>query len=357
MHIFFSLILILSFTASCSEKSDIPELKSPIMDTAEILSPQTEADLEDMLRLHEEETKIQVAVLTIPSLKDEVLEEYSMRVVEKWKLGQKDKDNGVLILIAKEDRKMRIEVGYGLEGDLTDVAASLIIRNDMAPRFKNGDYDGGVKAGVISVIRANKGEYFSNESEAHEKGEKGLSRLESVQKTIESDEIQSEKKSFLIRFFRIFIDDSPIWLKIFAAAALICGYILLFPFFTLMAKGLVMEDVEGWTLFVFVDLIPLGAYLFFGWLPECMDVCFLKFAIFLSIPFILRILALHTDIGGFILTMLYELINLLNWARNISSLFDSDSDYSSSSSYSSSDSDSFSGGGGDFGGGGASGSW
>jgi uncharacterized protein len=102
-------------------------------------------------------------VLTVPSLEGESLEEYSLKVAETWKLGQKGKDNGLLLLVSSGDRKVRIEVGRGLEGDLTDLTCGLIIRHEIVPRFRDGDYDAGVKAGVVSILAAIRGSYKADE--------------------------------------------------------------------------------------------------------------------------------------------------------------------------------------------------
>ncbi len=99
-----------------------------------------------------------MAVLTIPSLEGDPLEDFSMRVVETWKLGREDADDGVLILIARDERRMRIEVGYGLEGALTDAQSGRIIDHLMTPRFREGDFDGGVGAAVDAVSSAIRGE-------------------------------------------------------------------------------------------------------------------------------------------------------------------------------------------------------
>ena len=107
----------------------------------------------------EESDSTQIAVLTIPTLQGESLEEYSLKVAERWGIGQKGKDNGALLLIAQAEHKLRIEVGYGLEGRLTDLLAGRIIKNEIAPRFKQGDYDGGVIAGVAAMMEAVRGEY------------------------------------------------------------------------------------------------------------------------------------------------------------------------------------------------------
>src|SRR5690606_28897850 len=95
----------------------------------------------------------QIAVLTIPTLGDDSVEDYAVRVFEDWKLGRLGKDNGVLVLVAPQDRRMRIEVGYGLEGTLTDAAAGRVIRDLMTPRFREGNYDVGIEAGITGVIQ------------------------------------------------------------------------------------------------------------------------------------------------------------------------------------------------------------
>jgi uncharacterized protein len=142
----------------------IPELWGlHVHDDAKVLNQETVDKLEARLKLFEDSTSNQLAILTINSLDGDVLEEYSLRVAEKWELGQKDKDNGVLLLIAVEDHKMRIEVGVGLEGVLTDAISSRIIRNELAPYFRKDDYDGGVTAGVDAIISAIGGEYSGSD--------------------------------------------------------------------------------------------------------------------------------------------------------------------------------------------------
>ena len=131
--------------------ADVPYLSGRITDNAEILSAGTKQRLNALLKAHEMETGNQIAVLTVNSLEGESVEEYAHTVFNAWKLGQKGQDNGVLVLVAPSERRMRIEVGYGLEGTLTDVVASRIIRNVMTPRFKDGDFDAGIEAGVQAV--------------------------------------------------------------------------------------------------------------------------------------------------------------------------------------------------------------
>lgn len=132
-----------------------------VSDYAAMLSPGTRASLEEKLRRFEEETSNQVVVVTFPSLEGEVLEDFSIRLAEQWKIGQKGKDNGVILLIFKEDRKVRIEVGYGLEGALTDAVAKLIIENEIVPRFRQEKFDEGIEQAVQAVMQATKGEYHS----------------------------------------------------------------------------------------------------------------------------------------------------------------------------------------------------
>src|SRR5258708_7267817 len=141
-----------------------------VHDEASVLSATTKAQLEGVLKAERDSTSNQIAVLIVPSLEGEDIDGYGIRVVEAWKLGTKENDNGVLLLIALQDRKVRIEVGQGLEGVLTDALSSRINRNEIAPRFRQGDYEGGVKAGVVSIIQAIKGQYVNNEPPSSKRG-------------------------------------------------------------------------------------------------------------------------------------------------------------------------------------------
>jgi uncharacterized protein len=145
----------------------LPELWGVhVHDEANTLSPAVIDRLEHQLKVYEDSTSNQIAILIIPSLAGEVLEEYSLKVSEKWKLGQGKKDNGVLLLIAVDDHKMRIETGSGLEGVLTDAICNRIIRNEIAPNFRKNEYDAGVQAGVDAIIKAIGGEYAADESDS-----------------------------------------------------------------------------------------------------------------------------------------------------------------------------------------------
>lgn len=134
------------------QAQDIPYLTGRITDNASILSSGTEETLTALMKQHEDRTGNQIAVLTVPTLGGESIEDYAVEVFDEWKLGQKGIDNGILIIVVPNDHRMRIEIGYGLEGIITDGMAGEIIRTRMTPYFKNGDYDGGVSAGVKAVI-------------------------------------------------------------------------------------------------------------------------------------------------------------------------------------------------------------
>jgi uncharacterized protein len=130
----------------------VPPLQARVTDLTGTLSAAERQALEEKLAAWEAQTTNQLAVLIVPTTKPETIEEYGIRVAEAWKLGQKGKDNGVLLLIAKNDRQMRIEVGYGLEGELTDVTARRIIGDTIAPYFGKGQFTAGIGAGVDRIV-------------------------------------------------------------------------------------------------------------------------------------------------------------------------------------------------------------
>lgn len=138
---------------------DVPALKDRVNDDAHLLSPATIAQLDNALKYFEQQESTQIVVLTVPTLAGDSLEDFSIRVAEKWKIGQKGLDNGAILLIAKKERKLRIEVGYGLEGKLTDLVSGRIIRNVILPWFKQGNFDQGVLDGVAAMMAVVKGEY------------------------------------------------------------------------------------------------------------------------------------------------------------------------------------------------------
>lgn len=153
------LLLALLFAASLCAGQEVPPLTGYVNDYAGMLSPQAAQRLESELAAFEASDSTQIVVLTVPSLEGRVIEEYSIKVVEAGKIGQKGKDNGALLLVAKQDRKIRIEVGRGLEGKLTDLVSGRIIRNEISPAFKRGDFDAGIAAGVHAIMATVRGEY------------------------------------------------------------------------------------------------------------------------------------------------------------------------------------------------------
>ena len=132
--------------------SDFPALTGRVVDQAGVLSAATRADLGGKLASLEQKSGIQLVVATVATLGGQEIEPYANELFRQWKLGEAKKNNGVLFLIAPKERKVRIEVGYGLEGTLTDAISKIIIINAVAPRFKAGDFDGGVSRGVDDII-------------------------------------------------------------------------------------------------------------------------------------------------------------------------------------------------------------
>ena len=140
-----------------------PPLERPIIDQTESLANEDINRIAQLINAERQKKSFQIGVLMISTLgSDDSLEEYSLKVARQWGIGDKKKSNGVLLLIAKNDRKMRIEVGNGMEGSLTDARASQIIRNTIAPKFRSGDYAGGVEAGVKRIIDVAEGRNLSD---------------------------------------------------------------------------------------------------------------------------------------------------------------------------------------------------
>jgi uncharacterized protein len=291
---------------------DVPYLSGRVNDEARLFDASAAASLEQTLKAYETRTGRQFVVLTIPSLENEPLEDYAIKVARTWKLGRKGKDDGVLLLVARDDHKVRIEVGYGLEGTLPDALAGRIIRDEMVPRFRGGDYAGGAAAGVASAIKALDGTYspppdsLPSRSGPLEPGDMGV--LDKI----------------LMSFF-------------------VFGILGLFEGMGLVAPGV------GWFLYFF--LIPF-------WAAFPMGIWGAKIGI--------GLLGAHV-IGFPILKMI---LAESDWGRDMAKKFASSGGgghgYSSGGGWfsgggggwsSGGDGGGFSGGGGDFGGGGASGSW
>lgn len=173
------LCFILLFIPVCFAQPAIPELKSYATDLTGTLSTDEMNMLNTMLKTFEDTTSNQLVMLMIPTLDDYPIEDYSMEVAEKNKIGSKENDNGILLLVAKNDRKLRIEVGYGLEGVLPDALANSIIRNVIVPHFKRDDYFSGIATGLQSIIAATAGEYAAqpDENKKDKKGPGGISTI------------------------------------------------------------------------------------------------------------------------------------------------------------------------------------
>jgi uncharacterized protein len=168
--IVFALILIFYLPQLLAR--DVPALKARVNDYARMLSSYTEKQLEGILRDLEQTDSTQIVILTIPSLEGEVLEEFSIKVLDEWKIGQKGLDNGAMLLIAQDDREIRIEVGYGLEGSLTDLMSGRIVHDVILPRFRAGNFDQGVLDGVQAMVGVVRGEYKAPEKIPSRKGPK-----------------------------------------------------------------------------------------------------------------------------------------------------------------------------------------
>jgi uncharacterized protein len=153
---FLALMLCWAFAAAADVA--VPPLTGRVVDKTATLSGSDVASLDQTLKDFEARKGSQVAVLIVPTTQPETIEQYSLRVAEAWKIGRKKIDDGAILVVAKDDRKLRIEVGYGLEGALTDVAAKRIIDEVITPKFRSGDFAGGISAGVDRILRVVDGE-------------------------------------------------------------------------------------------------------------------------------------------------------------------------------------------------------
>lgn len=307
---FYSLLIFILLTTNSIFALDVPFLSGRVIDEVGVLSNETKNSLEQKLKEHEKQTTNQVVVLIIPSLEGEILEEYSLKVASTWKLGQKKKDNGVLLLIAKNDRKLRIEVGYGLEGTLTDILCNRIIQKEITPYFKKGDFSTGVEHGVDSILGAIQGTYSAPIKESKEDS------MESYSSAV--NEMGSTEIPLFIRLFM-----GGIFFTVMTP----------FTFFTAITPYI------GWFLYFF--LMP-----FYGIFPL---VIFGKWGALLLPAYIVIMFIVKIYFGFF--------PNGKKIAKKLESSFGGSGGRSSSGWSSGSSSGGFSGGGGSFGGGGSSGSW
>lgn len=155
----FAIPLVLLVSVAYADGIFPDKINRQVNDWADLLSSTQEGQLEEALRQFEAQTSNQLIVATFTSLEGESLEDVSIRMMEKWKPGQAGKDNGVILSVFKEEKKIRIEVGYGLEGALPDITAGQIIRDDISPFFKEGRWYDGIVSGLNSIAQATQGEY------------------------------------------------------------------------------------------------------------------------------------------------------------------------------------------------------
>jgi uncharacterized protein len=297
-------LLSLIFPSRTFAQKSVPELWGRrVHDEAHVLKQETVDELDTQLASYEDSTSNQIAILIVQTLDGEPLENYSIKVVEKWKLGQADRDNGVLLLVAVDDHKMRIEVGQGLEGVLTDAICNRIIRNEMAPDFRRNDYDAGIKGGIEGIISAIGGEYTS--------GGDGEGAND--------------------------IDDLTIGQRIGIGLGLFV-FLGIFAFFGLAAPGKV-----GW--FIYVFLIPF--YTLFPIIAVGTKYWYLPGSIYLIAFPVLKVLFGKSAWGQKIGKGMSSGSSSGRWSSGSGSGWSSGGGGGSS----------FSGGGGSFGGGGSSGSW
>lgn len=278
---------------------EVPYLAGRVNDLADLMADDVEQRITAKLAAFEEATGAQVAVLTIPSLEGEVLEEYSLRVAETWGLGRAEEDDGVLLLVARDDRKMRIEVGYGLEGRLTDLQSGRILRNVLRPAFREGEFGRGIEEGVDLIVA-----------------------------TLQGDDVIPADPP------RRVTSDAP-WPARILGLLLFLGFLSLFMLSALFSSG-----CSGWFLYLF--LVP-----FLVAFPSAIvhpKVGVALAAVWLIAFPILKLILAYTGWGK---RFTKEYPGLSRWGRSGGSSW-SGGGFSSGG---------FSGGGGSFGGGGASSSW
>lgn len=158
----------------------IPALTGRVVDQTATLTPDQAAALEQKLKAFEDRKGTQIAVLIVPTTEPETIEQFSIRVAEAWKIGRKKIDDGALLVVAKNDRTLRIEVGYGLEGALTDVTSKRIIDEVIVPKFRNGDFAGGISDGVDRMISVADGEPLPPPAARRQQSSGVLDNLESI---------------------------------------------------------------------------------------------------------------------------------------------------------------------------------
>ena len=164
--------------AAAQELVPVPPLRGRVTDLTATLTPQQSAALEQSLRAFEERKGTQIAVLIVPTTRPEAIEPFALRVVEQWKLGRRKIDDGALVLVAKDDRAVRLEIGYGVEGALNDATTARIISETITPRFARGDFYGGISTAVEQMVRILDGEALpAPTSRGKPPGDNGLGQI------------------------------------------------------------------------------------------------------------------------------------------------------------------------------------
>jgi uncharacterized protein len=153
------LLLLLVCTANALAAADFPSLTGRVVDAASLLPEDVQQQLEQQLEQHEQETSNQVVVVTLPSLQGYAIDDYGYQLGRHWGIGQAERDNGVLLIVAPNEREVRIEVGYGLEGVLTDAGSHAIIEDVMLPQFRDNHYEAGILQGVNAILGTLQGSY------------------------------------------------------------------------------------------------------------------------------------------------------------------------------------------------------
>jgi uncharacterized protein len=225
---FIWLLPVIFATISVVHGADIPYLTGRVNDNAQILSENTRKSLTETLKAYEVRTTNQIVILTISSLEGESIEDFANKVFNEWKIGQKDKNNGILMVVVPVERQMRIEAGYGLEATMPDLLAARIIQEIMAPKFREGDFNGGITDGALAVISTLDGKDLPERAELN-------------------DTDSSSENSGFADFEN---PDIPIITRILLGA-FIFGIIGLFTFIGIITPGV------GWFLYAF--LIPFWA--------------------------------------------------------------------------------------------------
>jgi len=173
----FCWVLLLASGSLRAELVAVPALQHRVTDLTQTLSAEQQSQLEAKLAAFEQQKGSQIAVLIVPTTQPEAIEQYSIRVVDSWKLGREKQDDGVLVLVAKNDRKMRIEVGYGLEGAIPDLIAKRIVTEIMVPSFRQGDFYGGINHAIEQIIKLIAGEQLPAPQQSSPNGDRFMSVL------------------------------------------------------------------------------------------------------------------------------------------------------------------------------------